>query len=127
MPRWFCLLALLALLPSCGSFPEPFVAAGLAEVASVTIFQRSMADLIVSGVTGRDCSVVHLDRGQTYCRQVEAPPSPPPYCTRTLGVAQCWTDSFRTPDQPVGLADGPTTLTPAQEANRTRHWPELGL
>jgi hypothetical protein len=124
MARWFSFLVLL-LLPSCGSFPEPVVAASLADIASVVVFQRGLGDLIVSEVTGRDCSVVRLDRGQTYCRPMDPPPQPPPYCTRTLGSAECWISPFPPPSLPSGVADGPSTLTPAQEAYRTRRWPAL--
>jgi hypothetical protein len=122
MPKSFILLALL-LLTSCGAFPEPVVAASLADLASVAVFQRGLGDLLVSGATGRDCSIVRLDRGQSYCRPVDPPPQPPPYCTRTLGTAECWISPFPPPSLQAGAADGPSTLTPAQEAYRTRRWP----
>jgi len=47
-----------------------------------------------------------------------APPAPPPFCTRTLGAAQCFADPASLPDHPSPLADGQTALTPAQEQNR---------
>ncbi len=51
-------------------------------------------------------------------------PPPQPFCTRTLGVAQCFSDPASLPDQPPGLADGTLTLTPAQEKDRaaTARW-----
>jgi hypothetical protein len=71
-------------------------------------------------VTARDCSAVRLDRGKSYCRPAEPPPEPPPYCTRSLGVADCWADPAGHPRE---LGDGPRTLTPTQETDRTRRWP----
>jgi hypothetical protein len=49
---------------------------------------------------------------------VAPPPVPPPFCTRTLGVAQCFTDPASLPDHPAGLGDGQLALTPAQEKDR---------
>ena len=51
--------------------------------------------------------------------------APPPYCTQTLGVAQCFSDPDSLPDHPPSLADGRTTLTPEQEKNQaaSRWWP----
>jgi hypothetical protein len=63
---------------------------------------------------------VRLDEGKSYCRPVELPPVAQPYCTRSLGVADCWADPA---GHPPALGDGPSTLTPAQEADRTRRWP----
>ena len=56
------------------------------------------------------------------------PPAPQPFCTRSLGTVDCWAGADSQP-QPArrGLADGPTTLTPEQEAHRTRGWPGLSI
>jgi hypothetical protein len=109
------------LLSGCGaSVPPAASALVIADAASVTVFHRDIVDFIVSGVTGQDCSVVHLDRGRPYCRQ-DFPATPPPYCTRTIGVANCWASPQLFANPPRGLADGPWALTPQQEANRT--WP----
>lgn len=117
------LLGLLAGLTGCDPVSAGAVAA--ADVASVAVFQRAVPDLVVSGVTGRDCTVVRLDQGKSYCRAVAPPPFAQPYCTRSLGVVDCWTNPAALPDHPPQVADGPTALTPAQEANRTRRWPGL--
>lgn len=97
------------------------------NVASVMTVQRSVPDVAVSAWTGRDCSVVRLERGEGYCREAEPPPPPPPFCTRSLGAVDCW--SAPPPALPAqrGVADGPWTLTAAQERHRTRRWPGLGL
>jgi hypothetical protein len=116
------LLLLLCVLAGCEATPLAMVAEGpTAGVASITILHRSPFDAIYSLVTGKDCSVVRLDRGQTYCRQPEPPPETPPLCTRSLGVVDCWADRAALPNHPV--ADGSVTLTPRQEADRTRGWP----
>lgn len=116
LPIWF--------LAGCAATPVTLTAAAIGTGAgSIAVIHRSPIDAIYSAVTGRDCSVVRLDRNQTYCRPMEPDPPAPPFCTRSLGVADCWQDPAALPDHPTGIADGPTTLTPAQEANRTRRWP----
>ena len=118
------ILLMLLLLPGCGATPDTLAAAVVGGgVASIAIIQRSPFDALYSVATGKDCSVVRLDRGQTYCRPVEPEPPAQPFCTRSLGVVDCWQDPAAMPGHPDGLADGPNTLTPAQEANRTRTWP----
>jgi hypothetical protein len=118
------LLFLLPLLTGCGATPEQ-LASGIGGfgVGSIAVIQRSPFDAIYSTLTGRDCSVVRLDKGQTYCRETEPPPEPPPFCTRSLGVVDCWKEPWRLPGHPREVADGPRALTPPQEANRTRRWP----
>ena len=114
-------LGLLVLLGGCQAAPLTLVAVVGGTVAgSTAVVQRTPVDAAWSLATGRDCSMVRLDQGKSYCRPKEPPPGPVPYCTRSLGVPDCWADPA---GQPPELADGPRTLTPAQEANRTRSWP----
>jgi hypothetical protein len=75
-------------------------------------------DIIVSSISGQDCSIVRLDRGKSYCMPIAAPSQPPEYCTRTLGVPECWASPLMFANPPRGLADGPWALTPEQEAHR---------
>jgi hypothetical protein len=118
-----CLLFLSTLI-GCEATPEGLATAVVGGgVASVAIIQRSPFDAVYSALSGKDCSVVHLDRGQTYCRPTEPEPPAQPFCTRSLGVVDCWRDQAALPGHPTGVADGPNTLTPAQDANRTRRWP----
>lgn len=115
--RWMLPLFLI-LLAGC----EPLTVGAAVTAGSVVVIGRSPVDAVVSAATGRDCSVVRLDRGQDYCKPPEAPPAPPSYCTRSLGRVDCWTAPL--PGR-RGVADGPETLNLAQEANRTRRWPGL--
>ena len=119
-------IAVLLLLAGCGATPEQVVpAAALFGIGSIAVIQRSPLDALYSVVSGKDCSVVRWDQGKSYCRPVEPPPEPPPYCTRSLGVADCWRDPAHFPNLAPPLGDGPQTLTPVQEVNRTSNWPHL--
>ena len=119
------MILLPCILPTACGLPwtEPVAAVAGADLVSGMVFKRDMFDLVWSGLTGRDCSVVRRDRGETYCRATEPPLPLPPYCTHTLGEVNCWTSPAVLPNPPPGVADGPTQLTPEQEANRTRTWP----
>ena len=119
-------LLILLLLAGCGATPEQVVpAAALFSIGSIVVIQRSPFDALYSVLSGRDCSIVRLDQGKSYCRPIEPPPEPPPYCTRSLAVANCWRDLAHFPNLPPQLADGPQTLTPVQEVNRTSNRPHL--
>lgn len=89
---------------------------------AVPVIHRDLFDAAYSLSAGQDCSIVRLDKGETYCRPVEPPPEPPTTCTRSLGTVDCWRAA---PASQLGVADGPSTLTPLQEADRTRLWPPL--
>jgi hypothetical protein len=119
-------ILLLRFLPltGCGMTDNliAFVGVGT-NVVSVTTIQRTPADAVYSWLTGRDCSVVRLDQGKTYCRPVEPKPEPPAFCTRSLGSVDCWQDPDTVPGHPRGTAEGPAGLTAEQEANRVRTWP----
>ena len=116
-------LILAPVLLSLAACDPTGVAAGAAVMGgSVAVIGRTPVDALVSVVSGRNCSAVRLDRGMGYCRPEEAPPAPPPFCTRSLGRVDCWAE-------PVGgrrgVADGPAGLSEVQEAHRTRRWPAL--
>jgi hypothetical protein len=118
------LLLPLVLLAGC-EVTGPQAAIGLVAVTAVSVaaIQRTPIDAAYSMITGKDCSVVRLDQGKTYCRPTEPPPDAPPYCTRSLGQVDCWQTPAALPNRPPEVADGPRDLTPAQEADRTRRWP----
>src|SRR5918997_6638025 len=111
---------LLPFLAACD--PASLGVTAAVGVGSVAVIGRTPVDAAVSLATGRDCSIVRLDRGQSYCRPVEPPPAPPPYCTRGLGRVDCWREPPLAIPLQRGVADGPTALTPEQEAHRTRRW-----
>lgn len=119
-------LVLLSLLARCGpGAPVAAVGAGVVSGASIPIFHRSPVDMVASAASGRDCSVVHLDSGERYCRPRDRAPEPPEFCTRSLGIPDCWADPSKLPNHPREIADGPRSLTAEQEADRKKWWPGL--
>ena len=119
--RMVCLLLALACV-GCGNLTPAAGALAGAEVASIAVLGRGIVDLGVSAVTGKDCSLVRLDKGQTYCAPPETAPGQGPFCTRSLGVVDCWDNpaALRRPT-PVGDTPPPTA---AQETYRTSRWPK---
>ena len=118
------ILACVLGLAGCGISDNLGAAIGVGAMAgSVAVIQRTPMDAVYSWWTGRDCSVVRLDQGTTYCRPMEPKPEPPVYCTRSLGAVNCWKDPDTVPGHPRGMADGPVGLTATQEADRVRTWP----
>jgi hypothetical protein len=115
---------LLGLLLSAGCGSDATIAAAV-SVGSFPILHRSPPDVVISALTGRDCSVVNLDKGERYCRPKELPLEPPVFCSRSLGVPDCWAEPDKLPNKPREIADGPRVLTPAQETERTKRWPGL--
>ena len=93
------------------------------EAASVTVLGRDVLDIGVSAVTGRDCSLVRLDRQLPYCAPREHTPAPPPFCTKTLGLPECWADPASFVTLPRQLADSPS-LTPEQARQTASRWPK---
>jgi hypothetical protein len=117
------ILPLIWLLSGCAASPEQWVGGGMAlGIGSIAVMGRTPMDAAVSLVTGRDCSVVRLEKRQSYCRPEEPPPEEPVFCTRSLARVNCWKDPAALPGNPMGVADGPVGLTPAQEKDRTKGW-----
>jgi hypothetical protein len=115
---------ILVPLAGCGWPPDMIATAVIGTSAgSVAAIGRTPVDAVISVVSGKDCSAVRLEQGKTYCRPVQPKPEPPEFCTRSLGVVNCWSDPATLPNNPTGVADGPTVLTPQQEADRNRGWP----
>ena len=112
------LLVCLTLLAACDG-PGLF-AAGAVNVASLTLTGRAVPDLLVSGVSGRDCSVARLDRGQSYCGPSNAEATPPPFCTRSLGAVDCWTRPPLATPAHRGVGDAPVPV-----GGDMRRWPYL--
>jgi hypothetical protein len=114
MPRAPGLSLMLPLLMPCQRVLPLGVLTGC--VAAIT----PPVDAAYSLVTGKDCSVVRWDQGKSYCRATERLPDALPYCTRSLGVVDCWRDPAAVPNLGPDVADGAHPLTPAQEKDRTR-------
>ncbi len=110
-------------LTGCAGMVEPTGALLAVEAASVVVLGRGIVDIGVSAISGRDCSIVRLDRGQTYCAPRDGAPGHQPFCTRSLGVVDCWIDPEALPGNPREVADGPAP-TPAQERYRRAPWPK---
>ncbi len=119
------LLLLGATLGGCAPFNAAAGAlAGVDAVVTVPVFGRGLGDLAYSAISGRDCSVVRLEQGRSYCVPRDGPPPPPVFCTRSLGAVDCWAYPATLPDHPTPVADTPG-LTPEQDANRLARWPDL--
>jgi len=117
---------LLLLLAGCGAPPAQVVPAAAAfGIGSIAVIQRSPLDAVYSILSGRDCSIVRLDEAKSYCRPIERVPITEPYCTRSLGVVDCWLHPASLPDHPPPVGDGLHPLSPEQEADRLRGWPNL--
>jgi hypothetical protein len=120
-------LALLALLLPAGCGIAPGVLYGSmagANAVSVAVIGRDIADATVSLARGQDCSVVRLDRGQSYCKPVPGPVEPPVYCTRSIGAVDCWREPPETVPPRRGVADQ-AVLTAQQQEYQARRWPYL--
>jgi len=113
-------LALVVPLVACGWEPPGALLA--ADAASVVVFGRGIADLGYSAISGRDCSVVRLDRGQTYCAPTTEPVREA-FCTRTLAVVDCWTGPAVLAVNRPPVEDTPLP-TQAQLRYRTARWPK---
>lgn len=121
------LFLLLAILPLAGC--EAFglfagVTTGV-SAASIAAIQRTPLDAGVSVATGRDCSLVRLDKQQSYCAPDDTP-RPLPYCTRSLGTVNCWAQPQQVTRLPQQVGDAPDP-TPAQRDWQRRSWLEREL
>ena len=110
------------LLAACHGGPGPGGALLAAEGASVAVLGRGIGDTIVSAVTGKDCSIVRLEQGRSWCAPEDRLPAPP-YCTRSLGVVDCWASPALLPAPGRGVADQPRP-NPAQERWLAARWPK---
>ena len=121
--RALLVLALGVPLAGCGiPFFEPVEGLAIGSLAAVPLFGRSLPDMLYSGISGQDCSVVRLEQGKSYCRPQDPPFEPPRICTRSLGTVDCWInpEALSSPARPLADAQPPTA---EQEAYRVRRWP----
>lgn len=122
--RLFLMMVIAWPVAGCGVGPGPLAAltAG-GSFLTVPVFGRSLPDMVVSAIRDQDCSIVRLEQGKSYCRPTDPPPEVPRLCTRSLASVDCWVNPQELTGAVLSVADGPSTLTPAQEAYRTRGWP----
>ena len=122
---WFLLplLGAFGLSGLAGCVPATVIPLVAGVGADVAIFHRSLPDMAYSALTGRDCSVVRLDDGESYCRPTALPVPPVPYCTRSLAGVDCWAHPEQIPGLPMQVAQGPHDLTPQQDQLRLARWP----
>jgi hypothetical protein len=118
-------LVVLSLLPGCLPVPvEQVTTCVVAGTGSPS--HCSAADTPASAAAGRNCSMmVNLRNGERYCWLGGPALETPEFCTRSLGIPDCWRDPAKLLDHPREIADGPRALTEAQEADRRRWWPRL--
>ena len=119
------LLPLLATLAaSCHPAATPFVAVAAADAVTIAVFHRDGFDLAYSLVSGRNCSVVRLDQGLSYCKPHQQPAPAPLFCARSLGVVDCYADPGGLLQHPRGVGDWPEQ-TAEQKASGMARWPDL--
>jgi len=80
---------------------------------------RAVPDILVSGVSGRDCSIAYLDAGERYCRP-EPEAVAQPRCTRSLGSVDCWVG-------PVPGNPPPRDVGDARPGAPAEPWPARAL
>ena len=119
MRCWMPFLTTVLCAGGLGGCAEPWGPMLGADVASVAVFGRSIGDVFASGFTGRDCSIVRLDQGKTYCAERD-PPARVAYCTRSLAKVDCW--DAPPPGRDL-VADAPAP-TRVQERYRAAAWPK---
>ena len=78
------LFAALLALPACSDL-------AILDVATVLGTDKTIPDHVISYYSGKDCSTIRTERGQTYCVEDEPNPEPLVHCYRTLGRASCYT------------------------------------
>ena len=121
-PRLPLCLVLLVLCCTGCAHPAALAALGAAEGTSVAVFGRGVGDLVVSAISGRDCSIVRLDKGLTYCASTDPPPAER-FCTRSLGTPDCWDPAVAPATDRTGIGDTPAPNA-AQAKYRAARWPK---
>ena len=114
---------MLLLIPLLGGCAVAAGAVAGADAGSVVVFGRDIVDLGVSAVSGKDCSIVRLDKGQNYCAPREHLPGEQRFCSNTLGTVMCWANPESFAVLPQELADTPA-LTPDQAKSVAARWPK---
>ncbi len=119
------MLFVALMLGGCNTpWQQPVGITAAVGAASIVLIHRTPIDALFSVISGRDCSIVYLDRLQDYCRPLDELPEPLPYCTRGLGNVDCWIGGGANLGRPV--ADQPA-LTAQQREQVGTGWSFLGF
>ena len=89
---------------------------------SLVLTGRTPVDHVASLVTGRDCSAVHIERREPWCRPTVAEVPPQAFCTRSLGAVDCWTAA---PSGSTRQAADPPAPVPVPPSAAEAGWPEM--
>lgn len=112
-------LVLLALLPLAAGACTPVsivgVGAAAADGVSLTSTRKTLVDHAVSGLTGKDCSIVSFSESGDYCPEKVVVDRSDVYCYRTLADVECHhiPDPYRNGDR--ALASPPPVRKPANQ------------
>lgn len=87
-----------------------------AEITSFAVLQRGMFDAVYSLITGKDCSVINIERRGEYCRSAVVA-QPVAFCTRSIGDVDCWTVA-----NPYGPQRPVTDIPPPPVARTPVRW-----
>lgn len=102
--------ALLVALGLGGCSPTTVV--GI-DVLTLNTTRKTVGDHIASGVTGKDCSLINLEKTGTYCPEQLVVDRSRLYCYRTIGDVECHhiPDPYKNGN--TALASPPPDLKPA--------------
>lgn len=98
--RKIILMSALIALSGCGTPLWPSTTPGYVPAAlvvdgvTIMVTDKTVGDHIASIRSGKDCSTVRKERGQTYCVEDEdaAQTKFQGYCYNTLGTVTCYTE-----------------------------------
>lgn len=88
--RLVMVLFLSAFLSSCAAVAPLVVPLVTIEGASLITTEKAIEDHIFSAYSGKDCSAVRVEKGETYCKEDEPNPTAGIHCYRTLGDITCY-------------------------------------
>ncbi len=111
-------LGLGLLLSSCSSIRDPyftkalwgspeFLAMGVA--VDLAYAKKTPVGHVVSWITGRNCSILRVEAGKSYCEPKEKFVQAEEHCYKTLGGIDCYTDEQNQYGEEVGDTYIPTT------------------
>lgn len=88
--RLVIVLFLSAFLSSCAAAVPLVASIAVIEGGSIVATEKAVEDHIFSAYSGKDCSAVRVEKGETYCKEDEPNPTAGIHCYRTLGDITCY-------------------------------------